>query len=291
MPSTPRDVPDQPAHRTRAATPRVGLISGSGAYDWPGLPAPAVVSTPHGAAHVAAGRVAGVEVVHVARHGAGHARLSNQVEHRANLCALLDAGVNHLIALTACGALDPAVPAGSLVVFDDLYFPSNRLPDGSLCTWYTEPGAPGRGHWVFDEPFSAPIRRALREAAADAGVPVVEGCYGHVDGPRFNSRAEIAALAAAGVTAVSQTAGPEVVLAGEAELPMALLGYVTNGVADGGEPAEALMGRIADSRLVLAGVLEAALPRLGNADPVGVVHRFGVDPSGAASNVRGEGTR
>ena len=46
--------------------------------------------------------------------------------------------------------------------------------------------------------------------AADAGVPVRDGgCYGHVDGPRFNTAAEIHALAAAGVTAVSQTAGPE----------------------------------------------------------------------------------
>jgi 5'-methylthioadenosine phosphorylase len=218
--------------------------------------------------------VAGVEVVHVSRHGAGHAQLSNHVDHRANLCALLDAGVNRLIALTACGSVDPAVPAGSLVVFDDFYFPSNRLPDGSLCTWYTEPGQPGRGHWVFDEPFSAPIRRALLEAAAITGVPVVEGCYGHVDGPRFNSRAEVAALAAARVTAVSQTAGPEVVLAGEAELPTALLGYVTDGVAEAGEPAEELMRRVAESRGVLAAVVEAALPALGDADSAGVVHRF-----------------
>ncbi|MGK5643601.1 hypothetical protein ACSNOK_36115, partial [Streptomyces sp. URMC 126] len=47
-------------------------------------------------------------------------------------------------------------------------------------------------------------------------------------------KADLAALAAAGVTAVSQTAGPEVVLAGEAELPLALVGFVTdhaNGVA------------------------------------------------------------
>ena len=48
------------------------------------------------------------------------------------------------------------------------------------------------------------------------------GCYGHVDGPRFNTKAEIRGLAPAGVTAVSQTAGPETVLAGEAELPFAL---------------------------------------------------------------------
>ena len=65
------------------------------------------------------------------------------------------------------------------------------------------------------------------------------GCYGHVDGPRFNTRAEIRGLAACGVTAVSQTAGPETVLCGEAELPYALLGYATdyaNGVQDEATP-------------------------------------------------------
>ena len=67
------------------------------------------------------------------------------------------------------------------------------------------------------------------------------GCYGHVDGPRFNTEAEIRGLAAAGVTAVSQTAGPETVLAGEAELPFALLGYATdyaNGVQPEPTPVE-----------------------------------------------------
>ena len=70
------------------------------------------------------------------------------------------------------------------------------------------------------------------------------GCYGHVDGPRFNTRAEIRGLAACGVTAVSQTAGPETVLCGEAELPYALLGFLTdyaNGVKRRGDP-----GRDAD---------------------------------------------
>jgi len=114
---------------------------------------------------------------------------------------------------------------GSLVVFDDLYFPSNRLPDGTLCTWYQKAGQSGRGHWIFDRPFSEAIRSGLIDAALRGGLSLEStGCYGHVEGPRFNTRTEIAALAAAGVVAVSQTAGPEVVLAAEAELPMALVG-------------------------------------------------------------------
>jgi 5'-methylthioadenosine phosphorylase len=259
---------------------RVGLISGSGAYAWPALvgPRPRQVATKHGAVELTLGTVDGVEVVHLCRHDAGHARLSNHVAHKANLAALLECGVDFVVSLTVCGALDPAIALGSLIVFDDLYFPSNRLPDGSLCTWHDTHGAARRGHWIFATPFSDPLRQALVAGARRVGAAVVEGgCYGHVDGPRFNSRAEIAALRSAGVIAVSQTAGPEVVLAGEAELPVALLGYVTdhaNGVA-APQSVAGLVRLMRASTDTFTRVVSAALPRLtANPPPAGVVHRF-----------------
>src|SRR4029453_1996320 len=103
-------------------------------------------------------------------------------------------------------------------------------------------------------------------ACVKAGVPARDGgCYGHVDGPRFNTRAEIRSLAQAGVTAVSQTAGPETVLCGEAELPYALLGYATdyaNGVKAEATPGAELLRLIGESTQVFASVLAAAAPRL-----------------------------
>jgi 5'-methylthioadenosine phosphorylase len=259
---------------------RVGIVSGTGTAELPGLEnaEPHTVDTPYGSVHVTSGRLAGVEVVHVSRHGPGHVRLSNNLNHRANLSALLGVGVDCLVSLTVCGAVRRDLVLGSLVVFDDLFFPSNRLPDGTLCTWYHEPGHGERGHWIFERPFSESIRSCLIRAAATAGLDAVPtGCYGHVDGPRFNTRAEITALAGAGVSAVSQTAGPEVVLAGEAELPMALVGYLTdyaNGVSDTPEAVDALLGRIASSTGTFATLLEAALPSLKTLDGAGVVHRF-----------------
>ena len=144
------------------------------------------------------------------------------------------------------------MPLGSLIVFDDLHFLANRLADGSLCTLYDTPGDPRRGHWIFEGPFSE--ERARGAARGRAGQPAWPsrdgGCYGHVDGPRFNTRAEIRSLALAGVTAVSQTAGPETVLCGEAELPYALLGYATdyaNGVTEEPTPVEELLRLIGAS--------------------------------------------
>ena len=127
-------------------------------------------------------------MLHVARHGEGHRRLSNQVAHQANIAALRDRGTDAILAVTVCGAVDPDVPLGSLVVFDDLHFLANRLPDGSICTLHTEPGRAGRGHWIYESPFAPALRAALLAGARDAGLTARDGgCYGHVDGPRFNT--------------------------------------------------------------------------------------------------------
>jgi 5'-methylthioadenosine phosphorylase len=262
---------------------KVGVLTGTGTYALPGFDSavPESVATRFGEARVTRGVMGGVEVLHVSRHGEGHRRLSNHVTHRANIAALRDLGADCVLAVTVCGAVDPSVPLGSLIVFDDLHFLANRLADGSLCTLYDEPGAPDRGHWIYEGPFSERLREALLEGCREAGVPARDGgCYGHVDGPRFNTRAEIRSLAAAGVTAVSQTAGPETVLAGEAELPYALLGYATdyaNGVRPGDPtPVEELVRLVGESTQTFAAVLAAALPRVAEAqlEPVGNHFRF-----------------
>jgi purine nucleoside phosphorylase len=261
---------------------RIGVITGSGTYALPGFDGETRdVGTRFGTVKASVGTFAGTEVVHVSRHEEGHRLLSNQVNHRANITALKELGADAVIGVTVCGAVDPELPLGSLIVFDDLHFLVNRLGDGSICTLYDTPGEPGRGHWIFEGPFSAAGRAALLAGAREAGHEVRDGgCYGHVDGPRFNTRAEIRSLAQAGVTTVSQTAGPETALCGEAELPYALLGYATdyaNGVKDEATPVAELMRLIGASSATFASTLEAAVPKLAQADlaPVGTHFRFG----------------
>ena len=261
----------------------VGVITGSGTYAMPGFESVSAepFATRFGEALVTRGRIGDAEAVHIARHGEGHKRLSNHVAHRANVIALAELGVECVIGVTVCGAVDTSVPLGSLIVFDDLHFLANRLADGSLCTLYDVPGDPRRGHWIYEDPFSEDVRKALLEAARDAAVPARDGgCYGHVDGPRFNTRAEIRSLSLAGVTAVSQTAGPEAVLCAEAEIPYALLGYATdyaNGVKEEPTPVEELVRLIGASTDVFAAVLPAAVQCVAGSDPApaGVIYRFG----------------
>ena len=245
---------------------RIGILTGSGTYALDGIDATREVTTEHGTASVAEGTLAGCEALHISRHGDGHQRLSSQVDHRAHIAALRDLGADAILAVTVCGAVDGSLALGELVVFDDLWFLGNRLADGSICTLHTQPGAPGRGHWVFESPFDPHLRSALLGAGSDAGFAIRDGgCYGHVDGPRFNTRAEIGMLAGAGVSAVSQTAGPETVLAGEAGIPYALLGFVTdyaNGVADDPTAVSELVRLIAESAERFAVTLAGAVQRI-----------------------------
>ena len=260
----------------------VGVITGSGTYALADLGESRLrqVDTAFGSAQVREGRLGGASVLHVSRHEEGHRRLSSHVNHQANIAALQALGASAILAVTVCGALDPDLPLGSLVVFDDLHFLANRLPDGSLCSLHTEPGASGRGHWIFDAPFSAPLRQVLLDAAEAARQHARDGgCYGHVDGPRFNTRAEVRTLQAAGVTAISQTAGPETVLAGEAEIPYALLGFATdyaNGVRAEPTPVEELTRLIGASGEVFSTTLTEALPRADGLElpPSGTHFRF-----------------
>jgi 5'-methylthioadenosine phosphorylase len=264
----------------------IGIITGSGTHALPGFADAELLlhQTPFGTIEVSRGRFAGADVLHVSRHGSGHVRLSHQVTHRADIWALHELGATAVIGCTACGAVDPSLALGSLVVFDDLHFASNRLPDGSLCTFFTEPGDPARGHWILHGgPFSEDVRSAVLASAAQAGHTARDGgTYGHVDGPRFNTPVEIAQLAACGVVAVSQTGGPETVLSGELELPFALVGFVTdyaNEVRPGEPtPVATLIELMGKSTAVFADVLAIAVNRLAGfvepPAPGGTMFRF-----------------
>ena len=259
----------------------IGVVTGTGTYALPEFEdaEPVDVKTRWGEATVTQGRFGGVDVLHLSRHGPGHPRLSNHVEHRANVAALRECGALAVLGCTACGIVDPSLAPGSLVVFDDLHFPVNRLPDGSVCTLYDQPGEPARGHWIYDRPYAPALRDALLTGAEAAGRPARDGgVYGHVDGPRFNTVTEIRQLGAAGVTAVSQTAGAETVLCGEAEIPYALIGFTTdyaNGVAEH-TPIDELAALMGASTAIFASVFGEALPRidLDALAPTGVLYRF-----------------
>lgn len=215
----------------------IGVLTGSGVGELFGPSEARSVETRFGDVEVSVSRLGSWSVGRISRHGTDHYHLPHTIPHRANLSALEHLGARAVLGTSVVGVLDPQAPLGRPILFDDLFFPDNLLPDGSPCTIFTEPGDPVRGHLIQEEPFSPRLRRKAAGASRALGIQIITGgTYGHVNGPRFNTAAEIRYLRSAGVLAVSQTCGPETVLAGELTLPYLLFGFPVNYAAGVTEP-------------------------------------------------------
>ena len=234
----------------------IGIITGSGLYELshPEDMEKAVIDTDYGTAKVTSGTIDGCNVHHIARHGIMHKQLSNHVNYRANIAALDMLGVDAIISTTACGVLLPSIPLGKLFVFDDMFFPDNRLPDGSFCTMFESSKNPDKGHYIFKKPFSKALGNQFADLSDDCVTNLV---YGQVAGPRFNTQAEIKWLSGF-ASAISQTGGFEAVLAGEMQIPFCLLGYGMNyadGVSDNDTSIDDFDEYIEDSNAVFSDIL------------------------------------
>lgn len=124
-----------------------GYFVGSGFYDQPSF-SPSDVETRFGRATVWKGGSAHHPVALIARHGPSHTRLSHQVQHRANLLALKQVGAAAIVSCSVCGVVPPDWPIGQPLLAEEIYYPSNRLPSGEVCTIFDQPGKRWRGHLI-----------------------------------------------------------------------------------------------------------------------------------------------
>ncbi len=253
----------------------LAVISGSGFYDFPGLDEEEsrVVKTHFGDVSVITGKIGGIDMAFLARHGKDHSILPNMINYRANLMALKKLETQAIIATTVCGVLDPNLPLAQPVVFDDLFFPENRLPSGEACSMFVNEGDKTKGHYIFEKPFSEDLRQQIITAAEN---PLTEATYAHAVGPRFNTRAEIR-LMREYASFVSQTAGPEAILSGELEIPLALLGFgvdYANGVKDEPTPVEVLSENLKNSKIVFTTIIKKVIQSYYVPEFTGFIFRF-----------------
>lgn len=234
----------------------IAYITGSGFYEKEGFVGE-VFDTRFGAVSLLKGEAAGAPCIILPRHGKGHHYLPHQINHRANLLALKQAEATAIVSLSVCGITNPAWGLAKPIVASDLFFPDNRLGDGQICTLFHEPGEPGRGHLLASTLFNSELSQAL--ASGFQSQPL-EGIYGYVPGPRFNTKSEIRALQQLDISFISQTCGPEAVLANELELPYALAGFgidYANGVVDTPTPVELLNENLTKSKHAFDALIEA----------------------------------
>ncbi len=208
---------------------RLGIIGGSGLED------PAFfekekeveVTTPWGApsSPLVSGHLGSTAVVLLSRHGRRHTIPPTQVNNRANIHALKEAGCTHILATTACGSLREEIGRGDLVIPDQFIdFTRHRIN-----TFYDafEPG--DMKHTPMADPFDREMRERLYAAARKLGFRChPSGTLITIEGPRFSTRAESKMFRLWGADIINMSVAPEVALANEAGIPYAVIAMSTD---------------------------------------------------------------
>lgn len=180
------------------------------------------------------GRIGGREIVFLARHGDAHSIAPHQVNYRANIQALKDAGVTQVASVATVGGIRRAFGPGTLVVPDQII----DYTWGRASTFFEGPGAKVT-HIDFTVPYSAALRERILAAARACGETIADGgCYGATQGPRLETAAEIARMERDGADLVGMTGMPEAALAREAGLEYAAIAVVANHAAGKGDSAK-----------------------------------------------------
>jgi len=216
----------------------LAVIGGSGLYNFPGLENTTrqAVDTPYGPASgdVVLGDFAGKRLAFLARHGESHALPPHRVNYRANLWALHNLGARRVVGVNAVGGIRGDMGPRVIVVPDQLI----DYTHGRITSYCDVEGAEVK-HIDFSEPYTESLRRQLLAAARAANVAAFDGgCYGATQGPRLETRAEIARMKRDGCDLVGMTGMPEAVLARELGLDYACLALVANFAAGCGDEAE-----------------------------------------------------
>src|SRR3954463_3088138 len=166
----------------------------------------------------------GGDVVGIPRHGFDRSIPAHLVDHRANIRAVCELGCNRVLAVGSAGSLDRDLKVGTMICPEDFYAPEIAP------SFYRDP----RGHSVpgFDEEW----RRVVISAWSSLTKTELEdgGVYAQTIGPRFETPAEVRALAEV-ADMVGMTIAAEAVLAGEAALAHTAVCTVdkpANGVSD-----------------------------------------------------------
>jgi 5'-methylthioadenosine phosphorylase len=246
-------------------TATFAIIGGSGFYEIQGLTevTSVEVETPFGppSGPIVLGELNGVRAAFLARHGAGHRFLPNEVPHKANIWALTSLGVRSIVSVSAVGSLKEEIAPLHMVVPD-------QIIDRTVSRPHSFFGNGVGGHIAFDTPYCPLLGSALFEAAHANGNRVHEGgTLVVIEGPGFSTRAESLLYKSWGASIIGMTALPEARLAREAGICYTTLACVTD--YDTWHPGEEkvsinlvldnLAKNIADARRIVARVA-AELP-------------------------------
>jgi 5'-methylthioadenosine phosphorylase len=205
---------------------QLGVIGGSGLYGMDGVEDLQWVSvdTPFGppSDDVGVGRIDGVPVAFLSRHGRGHKHAPHEINYRANIWALKSLGVRWLVSVSAVGSMRESIVPGDLVLVDQFIDRTRARP-----STFFEGGVVA--HVMFSDPVCGKLQRLLVDTSQELGLRHHDGgSYVCIDGPQFSTRAESLTYRSWDVSVVGMTNLPEARLAREAQIAYATVALATD---------------------------------------------------------------
>ncbi|MEO1619694.1 MAG: S-methyl-5'-thioadenosine phosphorylase [Cyanobacteria bacterium J06632_3] len=208
---------------------KIGIIGGSGLYKMDALTEvqEVQIETPFGAPSDAfiVGKLEGVPVAFLARHGRGHSLLPSELPFRANIYAMKSLGVEYLISASAVGSLKAEAKPVDMVVPDQFIDRTKNR----VSTFFGEGIV---GHISFGDPVCNNLAKVLADAVDSQNLEGVTlhrgGTYVCMEGPAFSTKAESNMYRSWDATVIGMTNLPEAKLAREAEIAYATLAMVTD---------------------------------------------------------------
>ena len=206
---------------------RIGIIGGTGLYQIDGFTDQkwVKVKTPFGPTSddLLTGKIAGRDVVFLARHARGHRILPSELNHRANIWAMKSLGVSWIISVSAVGSLQAKLAPGHVVLVDQFLDRTKRSHE------HTFFGRGIVGHVAFAHPVCEDLRGLLLKSARACKARVHDsGTYVNMEGPAFSTRAESLTNHKAGYSVIGMTNLGEAKCAREAEISYATMAMVTD---------------------------------------------------------------
>ena len=214
---------------------KIAIIGGTGLDEFSALQnlREEKVNTPYGETSnvLKFGTVDGHELIFLPRHGENHDIAPHNINYRANLWALKEQGVSHIVAVNAVGGITENMPPERIVLPDQIidYTYSRQHT-------YSDENADSVLHIDFSQPYSQCIRKVLQDAAITTNIAFEDrAVYAATQGPRLESVAEIARLEKDGCDIVGMTGMPEASLARELGIEYACCAVVVNWAAGKGD--------------------------------------------------------
>lgn len=205
----------------------IGVIGGSGLYRMEGMTdvEEIAIQTPFGTPSdvIGIGKVEGVSMAFLPRHGRGHRISPTEIPVRANIWALKSLGVEWVISVSAVGSLREDIAPRDLIIpnqlFDRTKSRVNTFYEGGVVV-----------HCTFAEPFCPTLSKLLLESAQELGDVKVHkgGAFVCIEGPFFSTKAESNVYRSWGMDIIGMTALPEAKLAREAEMCYATIACATD---------------------------------------------------------------